>query len=333
LLSVFFCQFGLSFVLVMARFLLRRFLLAIFTLFMLSLLIFFATHILPGDVAKKILGNFADADAIKQLNHELGTDRPIPVQYVNWMGKSLRGDLGQSLIYQEPVSSKIRAALGLSWKPALLAFLLVVPVSIFGGVVAALRRGKPTDKLITIGGLSAAVIPEFVWGVVFIVIFGVKLKWLPVAATPPDGASVFVQIKHLLLPALCLVMVLFGYIARITRAGMVESLDADYTRTARLKGLRERRVINRHVLRNALTPTIAVTATQIGYLLGGLIAVENVFNYNGFGALLLNAVRNKDFPLIQACVLFIGMVFVITTLLADVIYTLLNPRIRQAVIG
>ena len=316
----------------MKRFLLRRLLLAIFTLFMLSLLVFFATHLLPGDVGRKILGPFADAESIKQLNKELGTDRPIPVQYLSWLSDTVRGDLGQSLNYSVPVSDKMFNALGKSAKLGGLAFLLVVPASILGGIVAALRRGRPIDRIITIGGLSAAVIPEFVWAVFFILVFGVKLKWLPVSATPPEGSDVFTQYKYLLLPAMCLVMVLFGYIARITRAGVIEGLDADYTRTARLKGLGNRAVVFRHVLRNALMPTIAVTATQIGYLLGGLVAVELAFNYNGFGLLLLESVRQRDFPLLQACVLFTGGIFVLTTLLADVLYTLLNPRIRQAVL-
>jgi peptide/nickel transport system permease protein len=317
----------------MKRFILRRLILAVFTLFMLTLLVFFATHLLPGDVGKKILGPFADAQAIKDLNHELGTDRSIPVQYFSWIGQTIQGDLGDSLLYQVPVSEKLGSAIPLSLKLAALSFVLVVPASILGGIVAALRRGKITDRIITIGGLSAAVIPEFVWAVLFVLIFGVKLKWLPVSATAPDGASVITQYKHLLLPALCLVMVLFGYIARITRTGVIEALDSDYTRTARLKGLPSRTVVTKHVLRNALVPTIAVTATQIGYLLGGLIAVELTFNYNGFGRLLIESVRQKDFPLLQACVLITGVVFVLTTLAADIIYTVLNPRIRQAVIG
>lgn len=317
----------------MTRFLARRLVLAVFTLFMLTLLVFFATHLLPGDVAKKILGSFADPEAVKQLNRELGTDRPIPVQYASWLGDAVRGDLGDSLIYQVPVTEKLGTAIPLSAKLAFLAFLLVVPASILGGIIAALRRGRLADRVITIGGLSAAVIPEFVWAVLFVLIFGVRLKWLPVSATPPDGAGLITQYRHLLLPAMCLVMVLFGYIARITRAGVVEALDADYTRTAYLKGLPKRTVIFKHVLRNALVPTIAVTATQIGYLLGGLVAVELMFNYNGFGLLLIESVRKRDFPLLQACVLLTGAVFVVTTTLADVIYTALNPRIRQAVLG
>jgi peptide/nickel transport system permease protein len=168
--------------------------------------------------------------------------------------------------------------------------------------------------------------------VFFILIVGVKLKWLPVSAVAPDGASVFTQYKHLLLPALCLVMVLFGYIARTTRAGVIEALDADYVRTAQLKGLSERAVLGRHVLRNALLPTIAVVATQVGYLLGGLVVVELIFGYPGFGDLLVTAVKQLDFPLLQAAVLISGSLYVVMTFIADVLFALLNPRIRQGVL-
>ncbi len=317
----------------MPRFLLRRLLFALFTIAVLSVLVFFATHALPGDVAKKVLGPFADADAVKQLNKELGTDRPVPVQYVSWVSDAFRGDLGKSYLYDVPVTEKLRTAIGYSAKLAIFAFVLIIPVSIFGGVVAALRRDKRIDRIITIGGLSAAVIPEFVWAVFFILVFGVKLRWLPVGATPPDGAGIITQYKHLLLPALCLMMVLFGYIARITRAGVIEGLDADYTRTAHLKGLSNRRVIGKHVLRNALMPTIAVVATQTGYLLGGLVAVETIFNYNGLGFLLRQAVVQRDYLLVQAAVLLIGILVVVSNLIADILYTALNPRIRQAVFG
>jgi peptide/nickel transport system permease protein len=318
----------------MKRFLIRRLVLAVVTLFLLTLLVFFATHLLPGDVAKKILGPFADPQAVKDLNRQLGTDRPIPVQYADWIGDALRGDLGRSYKYEVPVTEKLRTALGYSARLAGLAFLFVVPVSILGGILAALRRNSFIDRIVTIGGLSAAVIPEFVWAVVFILVFGVKLKWFPTSATPPLGnTSVITEYRHLILPAACLFMVLFGYIARITRAGVIESLDSDYTRTARLKGLPSRTVVRRHVLRNALLPTIAVVATQIGYLIGGLVAVETIFNYNGFGFLLRESVSQKDYPLLQAAVFVVGVIVILTTFLADIAYTLLNPRIRQAVLG
>ena len=267
----------------MKRFLLRRLILAFITLWVLTGVVFFATHALPGNVGQQILGPFADKDAVKLLNKELGTDKPMVTQYVTWIGNTVRGDLGTSYAYEVPVTEKLRPALGYSARLATLAFLLVVPLSVFGGVIAALRRGKWIDRVVTIGGLSAAVVPEFVWAVVMLLVFGVKLKWLPTTALAPDGSSIITQYRYLLLPALCLVLVLFGYIARITRAGVIEALEADYTRTATLKGLAKRTVITRHVLRNALLPTIAVVATQLGYLLGGLVAVELIFNYPGFG--------------------------------------------------
>jgi peptide/nickel transport system permease protein len=172
------------------------------------------------------------------------------------------------------------------------------------------------------------VIPEFVWAVVLILVFALWLHVLPVTAAAPATAGLVEQIRYLLLPALCLVFVLFGYIARMARAGTVEALDADYTRTAVLKGLPRRTVIWRHVLRNALLPTIAVIATQTGYLIGGLVAIELIFNYQGVGQLLFRAAQQKDFPLLQSSVLVIGMIYLIATLVADVLYAALNPRIR-----
>jgi peptide/nickel transport system permease protein len=317
----------------MIRFLTRRLLLAVLTLFLLSVVIFFATHLLPGNVGQRILGPFADAESVAALNKELGTDRPILTQYLDWISDALRGDLGMSINYGVPVTEKLRPALGYSARLGIFSFLLVVPLSIFGGVYAALRKGRRADRIITVGGLSAAVVPEFVWAVVFILIFAVKLKWVSNIAAPPEGASVFEQYKLLLLPALCLVMVLFGYIARTARAGVVEALDSDYARTAELKGLPRRTVIIRHVLRNALLPTIAVVATQLGYLIGGLVAVETIFNYPGFGQLLRNSVTQLDFPVLQAAVLLTGVLYIVATLVADLLYTLLNPRIRQQVLG
>jgi peptide/nickel transport system permease protein len=313
------------------RFLLRRLSLAAVTLFAVTALCFFATHALPGNVGQRILGPFADPESVKQLNHELGTDRPLINQYGDWLADTARGSLGTSLTYDVPVGEKLRPALGYSGRLAMLAFLLVVPLSILGGVIAALRRGRFIDRLITVGGLSAAVVPEFVWAVIMLLVFGVRLKWLPVAALAPEGSSVFTQYRHLLLPALCLVFVLFGYIARITRAGVIEALDADYTRTATLKGLPQRTVIVRHVLRNALMPSIAVIASQLGYLLGGLVAIELIFNYPGFGQLLLNSTQKRDFPVLQAAVLVIAVLYVVATLVADLLYAVLNPRIRESV--
>jgi peptide/nickel transport system permease protein len=317
----------------MRRFLLRRLLLAVFTIFVLSILVFFATHALPGDVAKKVLGAFADEQSIKDLNHELGTDRPITVQYFTWISHAAHGDLGKSYLYDKPVTEKLRTAIGYSAKLAVLAFMMIIPVSIIGGIFTGLRKDTRIDRFMTVGGLSAAAIPEFVWAVFFVLVFGIKLRWLPASATPPldSDPNVLTQYKHLVLPAMCLMMVLYGYIARITRAGIVEANDSDYTRTAHLKGLPRRSVVRKHVLRNALMPTIAVVATQTTYLIGGLVTVETYFNYNGLGLLLKNAVQQRDYLLVQAAVLLIGTFVAVANLVADVLFTLLNPRVRQAV--
>src|SRR5205085_6726249 len=223
-----------------------------------------------------------------------------------------------------------RPSLQNSLKLAAEAFVLVVPLSILGGVAAALRRGRFADRAITITGLSLTAIPEFVSAIFLIVAFGVLLPWLPVNAQWPSGTGLLGQTKYLLLPSLALVMVLFGYIARMARAGTIEALDADYTRTAYLKGLGTPTVIRRHVLRNALLPTIAVVATQTGYLIGGLLVIEKLFNYNGIGQRIFTAANNKDITLLERGVLVVGIVYLVATLAADVLYTVVNPRLRHA---
>jgi peptide/nickel transport system permease protein len=314
----------------MARFLLKRLGLALITLFLLSIIVFVGAQVLPGNVARRILGPFADQAAVDNLNHELGTDRSLWTQYWDWITGFVQGDMGTSFAYSLPVSDLIGDALQNSLKLAAFAFVLVVPLSILGGVVAALKRDTWADRTITLGGLSLSVVPEFVTGIILILVFALWLDLFPVSALAPEGSDLLTQLKYLFLPALTLVIVLFGYIARITRAGTIEALDADYTRTAVLKGLPRRTVIRRHVLRNSLLPTIAVVATQTGYLIGGLVVIETLFNYPGMGRLIFTAVERKDFPLLQSSVLIVGIVFLVATLLADIAYSLLNPRIRYA---
>ncbi len=312
----------------MTRFLLKRIGLALVTLVLLSVIVFAISTILPGNVGRAVLGPFATQESVDTLNEQLGTNRSVFVQYVEWAGGLIQGDLGTSLTKQVPTWDLLEPALVNSFKLALVAFLICVPLSILGGVIAGLRYGMLSDKSITIMGISLAAMPEFVTGIALILVFAIWLGWLPVTAQADEGATALTQFKYLLLPAITLTLVLFGYIARITRAGVVEALESDYTRTAYLKGLPSSVVVRKHVLRNALPPTIAVVAVQVGYLVGGLVAVELLFNYQGIGLLVYEAARQKDLPLLTAGVLVVGIVYLVVTLIADILYAALNPRIR-----
>ena len=312
-----------------ARFLGTRLAFSLVTLMILSVMVFLGGQVLPGDVGRAVLGPLADERAVAALNHQLGVDRPLIVQFGSWIGGLMTGDMGQSYAYRSPVAPYVFGALANSLKLAALAFVLVVPLGILGGVVAALYKNRVADRTISVLGLSFSVMPEFVSGIVFILVFGVWLRWLPVSASWQEGAGFLTQLEHLILPALPLFLVLFGYIARMARAGMVEALESDYTRTAVLKGLPWRTVVWRHVLRNALLPTITVVATQAGYLIGGLVVVETLFHYRGIGSLIYNAANAKDFPMLEAGVLVIGIVYILSTLIADILTTALNPRLAH----
>jgi len=312
----------------MALFILKRIGLALITLWILSVLVFLAGQVLPGDPARAILGPLAAPQAVANLNHQLGLDKPLLQQYWDWISNFVQGNPGTSYQYQAPIGPILTSALWRSLKLAALAFVLVVPLAILGGVVAALYVGRAADRVISVVGLSATVVPEFVSGIILILVFGIGLGLLPISATPPQGADFFTSLKYLILPAIPLTLILFGYISRMARAGTVEALDSDYARTATLKGLPRGVMIRRHVLRNSLLPTITVVATQTGYLIGGLVVVETLFRYQGIGSLVATAANNKDFPMLEAGVLTIGIVYMVATLLADVTYSLLNPRIR-----
>jgi peptide/nickel transport system permease protein len=316
-----------------ARYLLRRIGLGLITLWLLSLIVFFAGQVLPGDPGRAVLGPFASKAAVAAYDHQIGVDRPLVVQYLGWIGGLLHGNLGNSYQYHSAVEPFLVSALGNSAKLAILALVIIIPLGIAGGVLAAMHSGRAVDRVISLTGLAASTVPEFVSGIVLIVVFGIALKVLPITASTSAGASIPDQLDHLILPVIPLVLVLFGYIARMARAGTVEALESDYARTATLKGLPRSVVIRRHVLRNSLLPTITVIATQTGYLIGGLVVVETLFNYQGIGRLIFNAATSKDFPMLEAGVLVIGVVYMVATLIADVLYTVLNPRLRSGVTG
>lgn len=312
----------------MARFIARRLLLSVITLWLLATIVFVIANILPTDVGRTILGPFAPQENVDLLNQRLGTDRPILVRYVDSLSGLITLDFGDSFVSGQPVLPQLLGAIGRSAKLAGLALLITIPISIVAGLYAARRRDRVVDRAIVLLGVTSSSIPEFVTGTFLVVVVGVQLGWLPVLATAPPDADVPTQIRYLLMPAMAMAIVYFGYIARMTRAGTIEVLQSDYTRTATMKGLTSSQVMRRHVLRNALVPTVAVIAVQIGYLFGGIIAVERIFNYNGMGASMLFAAQHKDLPMLTAGVIVIGIVYMLATLAADLIIAWMNPRIR-----
>jgi peptide/nickel transport system permease protein len=317
----------------LAIYLLRRLGLAAITLWILSVIIFLAGQVLPGDPGRAILGPFASQTAVANLDRQLGVDRSLFAQYWSWIGGAVHGNLGISYQYRTPVEPLLATALTNSAKLAVFALVLIIPLGIIGGVLAALNVGRPVDRIISLSGLSLATVPEFVSGIVVIVIFADGLKVLPSQAYAGPGAAFGTQLRYLILPVIPLVFEFFGYIARMARAGTIEALESDYARTATLKGLKRSVVIRRHILRNSLLPTITVIATQIGYLIGGLVVVEVLFNYPGFGRLIFTAAGSKDFPMLEAGVLTIGVIYMVATLLADLLNTWLNPRLRTGAAG
>jgi peptide/nickel transport system permease protein len=312
----------------MARFVGRRLLLSLITIWLLVTIVFFISFVLPYDVGRTILGPFAPQETVDALNQRLGTDRPIIVQYVDMLTRVVTLNFGDSYVNGKPVLPQLFDAMLRSAKLAGLALLLTVPIAIAAGIWAARRRDRPTDRAIVLLGVTSSSIPEFVTGTVLVVVIGVQLKLLPVIATTPPGASIPTQIAALLMPATAMAIVYFGYIARMTRAGTIEVLQSDYTRTAAMKGLTTNQVMRRHVLRNALIPTVAVIAVQVGYLFGGIIAVEKIFTYNGMGQTMLFAAQRKDLPMLTAGVIIVGVVYMLATLVADMTMAWMNPRIR-----
>lgn len=313
----------------MTRFLVRRLSLLILTLLVASLIVFGLTQLLPGDIARLILGRTASDVAIAQFNERFGLDKPALVQYAVWLGRFLVGDWGVSYSGANvAVRPLVLERLANSLVLAGMTLLISVPLSIVLGVLAALGENTWLDGLISVGSLAVVGLPEFVTGIVLINVFALQLGWFDAIVVISDDMTVLAWLRVLTLPALTASFVLVGYIARMTRAGMLDELKKSYVRTAQLKGLTRPTVIIKHVLRNALLPTITVIAISIGWLIGGIVVIENVFNYPGVGSLLVDAVGQKNLPVLQAVTMMIVFFFAAANLLADMLYALLNPRIR-----
>jgi peptide/nickel transport system permease protein len=312
----------------MTGYIVRRLLTSIIVLFMVTLLVFGALHIIPGDPTTLMLGMEATEEARQALRHQLGLDLPVHIQYLTWLGKVLRGDLGQSLALKDDISKLLLQRLPTTIPLAVLTMLIAVVIALPAGVLSALKRSSKTDWLISVFAFAGLSFPNFWVGVLLILVFSLYLRVLPpggyvsIMDDPAEG------IRRLLMPAVALGAALAASLTRMTRSSMLEVMGQDYIKTARAKGLAERTVIVAHALRNALIPTVTVLGLQIGQLLGGALIIEEIFSLPGVGRLTIHAVYDRDFPLVQGAVLFIAMVFTMVNLLVDILYVYLDPRIH-----
>lgn len=299
-----------------------------FILLVMSMLIFAITQALPGNVAQMILGQFASREEIQTLEAKLGLKDPLPVQYWRWASSLLRGDLGNSLIMERPIAPVLAESLQRSANLALMSFFFVTVLGIGLGVIAAVKQNQAADHGISIFSYFGISVPEFFWGIVFMLFFARYLDWLPSSGYVPLKAGFWNWFSRLLLPTATLTFTLIAHVSRLTRSSMLETLRSHYVTAARAKGLPERVVLVRHALRNALLPAITVLAIDIGWLFGGIVVVETVFAFPGMGRLLMFAIERRDLPLIQVSILVTTAIYSVSNLMADLLYAYFNPRIR-----
>ena len=293
-----------------------------------SVLIFWATQVMPGDVAQMIVGQFATEEQIRAVRAKMGLDDPIHVQYLRWAGGLLRGDFGLSLMMDRPIAPLIGEAIQRSAVLAGISIVLVGALGIWLGVYSAVRKGTAADHAISLGSYFFISVPEFFWAIVVILLFTGYLGWLPATGYAPLSEGFWQWLQHILLPVATLVSGLVAHVSRLTRSSMIETMQSQYVTAARAKGLPESVVIRRHALRNALVPTITVLAIDVGLLMGGIVVVETVFSYPGLGRMLIFAIEQKDIPMVQAGILAVTAVYAIANLAADLLYAFFNPRIR-----
>lgn len=304
----------------MANYLLQRLFYAVFVLWGALTVIFLVVRILPGDPASMMLGATATQEEIASLRQDLGLDASLPSQYVTFMSEAARLDFGDSLWLRRPVLDSIGERVAATARLSIAAVIIAVLISFPLGIIAALRQRGPIDYAVSVVSLIGQSVPSFWLGIMLILIFARQLKWLPSAGSQTP--------KHLILPAITLALPLVGVLTRLVRSGLLEVMHEDYIRTARAKGISNRTVLTRHAMRNMLIPVVTVLGIQLGNLLGGAVIVETVFGWPGIGRLLVDAITKRDYPLVQAAILFITTIFVLINLVVDLSYIYLDPRIR-----
>jgi peptide/nickel transport system permease protein len=311
-----------------ADFLIQRSFISLVTLFLITVIVFAGVRMIPGDPARVMAGTEADAAGLEEVRQKYGLRDPLPVQYVKWAGRALRGDLGESIRTKEPVLRLIGQKLPITLQLAAYSLVIALLIAIPAGVLAAVRRNTAWDYLASGVSLCGVSIPNFWLGIMLILLFSVRLHWLPASGFVSPFEDLWGNTQRLLMPAVVLGAALAAVLMRQTRNSMIEVLSADYIRTAYAKGLRTGLVVFRHAIRNGLIPVITIFGLQLGALIGGAVVTEQIFVVPGFGRLILEGVFTRDYPIVQGVVLITASAYVLVNLLVDVSYSLLNPRIR-----
>lgn len=314
----------------MLQFSLRRLLAAVPILLGITVIAYALTRTIPGDVVAVMLGTNADPQVAKLLRHNLHLDQPVFLGYLDWVSGLLRGDLGQSIRSGLPIGPDLVARFGRTAQLTGAAMLLALVIGIPVGIIAAVRRNRLTDQLISVVALLGISTPDFWLGTLLILVFSLQLGWLPPAGYSAPSADLGLFLKLLILPTVTLGFQVMGIIVRFTRAAMLEVLGHDFVRTARAKGVLEGRVLYRHALRNAMIPIVTVIGLNVGFLLGGTVIVETIFGWPGIGSLALSAINQRDYPVVQASVMLFALTFTLVNLIVDLLYGVIDARIRYA---
>jgi len=313
----------------MTRYIIRRIIHSIFIIWGVATLVFFGLRAIPGDPVVQFLGAEYTPEAAAALDKKLGLDQPVYIQYFKWLSATATGDLGDSIATGETVGDAIRTGFPKTISIAVVAFTLALAIAVPTGVIAALRRNSWIDYLVSVIAFIGVSMPAFWFGIILIILFAVRLGWLPAVGYSEIGEDgLWEWFKHLILPGLAVGAGFSAILMRFVRAGLLEVLGSDYIRTARSKGLQERTVVIRHALRNALIPVVTIAGIQMALLLSGTVVIEIVFSIRGLGRILVGAILDKDYPIVQGVILLVSVIFVMANLVVDVIYTFLDPRIR-----
>ena len=305
----------------------KRLLLTLPTLLLVSVAVFLIIRLIPGDPALVLLGEGADAASIAGVRADLGLDRPLPVQFVSWFEHALKGDLGRSIVSGEPVSELILKHFGLTAAVVLVAVALATLIAAAAGLIAAWRRNSVIDLAVVGAATVVLAVPSFWLGLVLLLLFGLKLGWLPFVGYVPFSESAAQAALFLVLPVVTLTITESGVLTRMMRASSIDVLQLDYVTHARAKGLSERTVLTRHVFPNAFAPTLTLVGLTLGHLLGGIAVIETVFTLPGLGRLMVDSVLSRDYPVVQGCLLFTAVVYVVVNLLVDLCYPIFDPRV------